>query len=161
ETLKWKLPTFMYQGMLCGMAAFKKHAAFGFWKSKLILDEKGNRADESWGQFGRITSVNDLPPKKVLLGYVRKAKELNEKSVKVVRAPKKKAPLRVPTVLTAALAKNKKARDQFAAFSPSHRREYVEWITEAKTDATRDRRVATTIEWLGQGKSRMWKYERK
>jgi uncharacterized protein YdeI (YjbR/CyaY-like superfamily) len=162
ETLKWGMPSFMYEGILCGMAAFKQHASFGFWKSALILDAKGNRADEAMGSFGRLTRVSDLPPKRVLIGYVKKAMELNEQKVSVPRkAAAKKPPIKMPAALGAALAMNKKAREAFAGLSPSHRREYVEWITEAKTDETRGRRVATTLEWVSKGKSRNWKYERK
>ena len=162
ETLKWRMPTFMYKGMLCGMAAFKQHTAFGFWKSKLILTPEGGRADESWGQFGRITHVSQLPPRKTLAGYVKKAMELNEGAVKVARPPKhKKPPVRLPADLKAALARNKKAMATYEGFSPSHRREYVEWITEAKTDATRSRRVATAVAQMAQGKAQNWKYERK
>ena len=161
ETLKWGMPTFMYADeMLCGIAAFKAHATFGFWKSSLILDDKGRKFDESMGQFGRLTSVDDLPAKSVLAGYIKKAMKLNEEGVKVVRkkrAESKSATAKVPAVLAAALAKNKKAAAVFAAFPPSARYEYIEWITEAKQDATRERRLATTMEWLTEGKRRYWK----
>jgi uncharacterized protein YdeI (YjbR/CyaY-like superfamily) len=161
ETLKWGMPSFVHHGILCGMAAFKQHATFGFWKSPLILNEKGERADEAMGQFGRLASVADLPPRKILAGYVKKAAELNEKGVKVPRAPKPKKPaLRVPASFKTALARNQRASAAFEAFSPSHRREYVEWIGEAKTDETREKRIATALEWIAQGKSRQWKYER-
>jgi hypothetical protein len=162
ETLKWGMPSFMYEGILCGMAAFKSHASFGFWKSALILDARGHRADEAMGSFGRLTKLSDLPPKKVLIGYVRKAMELNRQKVSIPRrTAAKKPPLRMPADLGAALARNRKAREAFAGFSPSHRREYVEWISEAKTAPTRGRRIATTLEWAAQGKPRNWKYERK
>ena len=161
ETLKWSMPSFTYKGMLCGMAAFKEHASLGFWKSKLILTPDGRQADEAMGQFGRLSSVKDLPPKKTLAGYIRKAMELNEGGVKVPRAVKaKKPPAKLPADLKSALSKNKKAMAIYEAFSPSHKREYVEWITEAKTDATRSKRVATAVEWMAAGKTRMWKYER-
>jgi hypothetical protein len=158
ETMKWSFPHFDYKGMLCSMAAFKHHATFGFWKGSLVLG-RGRDAD-AMGQFGRITSLEDLPPKKALAGYIKKAMELNDDGVKVERKPsvRAKAPLRVPSDLAAALKKNKTARATFEALSPSHQREYIEWITEAKTDATRARRLATTIEWLVEGKARSWKY---
>jgi uncharacterized protein YdeI (YjbR/CyaY-like superfamily) len=161
ETLKWRMPSFMYHGMLCGMAAFKEHAAFGLWKGKLILDKDGKRADEAMGSFGRLSSLADLPPKKVLIGYVKKAMVLNEAGTRVPREPKaKKAAAKVPPDLAAALAKHKKARAHFDAFSPSHRREYVDWISGAKREETRAKRLATAIEWISEGKSQNWKYER-
>lgn len=163
ETLKWSMPTFMYEGeMLCGMAAFKEHAVLGFWKASLILDKQGRKLeDDAMGQFGCITSVKDLPTKRELTGYIRKAMELNEQGIKVRRAKAAtpKAPARVPAELAAALRKNRKAAATFEAFPPSCRREYVEWITEAKQEATRRKRLATTIEWLAEGKRRNWKYE--
>jgi len=157
ETLKWSMPHFMYKGMLCGMAAFKQHCAFGFWKGKLIAD----LSDEAMGQFGCITKVSDLPPKRALTAYVKKAMALNDAGVKSptrIKSAKAKAPMKVPDDLAAALKKNKKARATFEGFSPSHRREYVEWITEAKREETRAKRLATTLEWLAEGKSRNWKY---
>ena len=162
ETLKWGMPTFMYQDeMLCGIAAFKAHATFGFWKSSLVLDEKGRKFDESMGQFGRLASVDDLPAKSVLAVYIRKAMKLNEAGIKVARpkrANSKSAAAKVPADLAAALAKNKKAAAVFAAFPPSARFEYIEWITEAKQDATRQRRLSSAIDWLSEGKRRHWKY---
>jgi uncharacterized protein YdeI (YjbR/CyaY-like superfamily) len=147
--------------MLCNMASFKQHCTFGFWKAALVLGEAG-RDESAMGQFGRITSVKDLPSKTVLTGYIRKAMKLNEDGVTVPR--KRKSQPRVlatPTDLAAALKKNRKARATFDGFSQSHRNEYIEWIEEAKTDATRKKRVATTLEWLSEGKGRNWKYESK
>jgi uncharacterized protein YdeI (YjbR/CyaY-like superfamily) len=138
------------------MSAFKEHCAFGFWKGALIVE---NPSAEAMGQLGRIRSVKDLPPKKTLNGWIRKGMALNEQGVKVPRASQpKKREARVPADLQKALARNAKARAAFAAFSPSHRREYVEWIEEAKRPETREKRVATTVEWLAEGKSRNWKY---
>jgi uncharacterized protein YdeI (YjbR/CyaY-like superfamily) len=158
ETMKWNSPHFMYEGMLCGMASFKAHCAFGFWKGGLIVQD--GRSEEAMGHFGRITSLDELPSKKVLTGYIKKAMELNEKGIKSPtrskREPKPEA--KVPRDLAAALSKNKKARATFDDFTRSHRREYIEWITEAKTDATRQRRLETAIEWMAEGKSRNWKY---
>ena len=165
ETMKWSSPFFDYAGgPLCMMAAFKEHCRFGFWKSALVLEGATFGADDD-GPNGprRVSSLADLPPKRTLLKYVKKAAELNAAGVKVAR-PKKaaKADVVVPDDLAAELAKKKhaKARAAFDAFSPSHRREYVEWITEAKTDATRQKRVAQTLEQLAEGKSRHWKYQR-
>lgn len=159
ETLKWGMPTFMFHGIMCGMAAFKQHATFGFWKSSLILDKTGSRADEAMGQFGRLFTVKDLPAKGVFAGYVRKAMKLNVSDIKVVR-PATKPRLRpeAPPDLRAALGKNRKALATWQAFSPSKQREYVEWITEAKTDPTRKKRIVTSVGWIAEGKSRNWKY---
>lgn len=161
ETLKWSMPSFEHEGILCGMAAFKAHATFGFWKHGLVVDQGGERWKEAMGSFGRLTSVRDLPPKAELLRMVRAAARLNEDGVK---APQRKhssrEPLAMPPALKAALAKAPRARKHFESFSPSHRREYMEWIGEAKTEATRDRRLAQALEWLAEGKHRHWKYER-
>ena len=160
ETMKWSSPHFMYHGMLAGMAAFKHHCAFGFWKGKLIVGTNGGSADRAMGQFGRIEKLSDLPPRKVLHDYIRQAMELNETGTKVPARGKATAPRRVvvPADVSAALAKNRKAKGTFDGFSPSHRREYIEWITEAKTDETRQRRLKQAIEWMAEGKPRNWKY---
>jgi len=160
ETLKWSMPHFMYKGMLCAMASFKQHCTFGFWKGALIV--KGDEAAErAMGQFGRIASVADLPAKKVLVGYVKAAMKLNEEGVAAPRTGARKArpELPVPDDLAAALKRSRKAANQFTAFAPSHRREYIEWITEARRSDTRARRIKQAIEWLAEGKSRNWKYE--
>jgi len=162
ETLKWGSPTFMYEGMLCGMAAFREHATFGFWKHALIVARKDNRNPEAMGQFGRITRVADLPSKRQIVGYLRTAMKLNEQGIQVPRKPRApRKPVTVPADFKTALAKSAKARKTFDGFSPSNRREYVEWITEAKTGPTRARRLATAVEWMAEGKTRNWKYERR
>ena len=161
EEMKWSFPHFTYKGMLCSMASFTHHAAFGFWKAELVLGRGKER--DAMGHFGRLTKPSDLPSKTVLAGYVKTAAALNDAGVKVPRAPKRAAPkaVKVPSDLTAALKKNKKAQSGFGAMSPSHKREYVEWITGAKSDETRGRRLAQAIEWMADGKARNWKYERK
>ncbi len=162
ETLKWSMPHFDYKGMMCGMAAFKAHCSFGFWKAALIFPEDSVTEREAMGHFGKITELSDLPSEKVLLGYVRKAAALNDAGVKAPgrSAPKKKPQeLVVPEYLTAALRNNRKARETFEKLSQSCRKEYVEWLTEAKRDETREKRLATTLEWLAEGKSRNWKYQ--
>jgi uncharacterized protein YdeI (YjbR/CyaY-like superfamily) len=157
ETVKWSMPHFDYQGPLAGMAAFKEHCTFGFWKGSLIVQDSGSTA--AMGQFGRITNVADLPPKTVLKRYIRQAMKLNESGVKAQRVTKKKPDIPVPDDFASALSRNSKAKAAFEAFSPSHRREYLEWITEAKTEATREKRMRTAIEWMSEGKSRNWKYQ--
>ncbi|MFN2601884.1 MAG: YdeI family protein [Gemmatimonadaceae bacterium] len=162
ETIKWGVPSFMYNGMLCGMAAFKNHCGFVLWKGSLILDKKGQRGDEAMGHLGKLTSVADLPSDRVLTGYIKEAMRLNETGVKVPKRPlKKKKPIPMPLVLRRALQKNPKARAAFDAFSPSHKYEYLEWITDAKTDETRQRRVDTAIDWMAEGKPRNWKYTKR
>lgn len=158
ETIKWRMPSFQYHGLLCGMAAFTEHATFGFWKSSLILDAKGAKADEAMGQFGRLHSLKDLPPRRTFAGYIRRAMELNESGTRVVR---RKAPRPRPTTpsdLEAALAKRAKARAVWNAFSPGMQREYVDWITEARTAPTREKRIVTSVGWIAAGKKRNWKY---
>ena len=163
ETMKWSFPHFMYNGMLCSMASFKQHCALSFWKGALIFDSDRDR--EAMGQFGRITKLSDLPPKKVLAAHVKKAMALNDEGAKVPRVRKpglerRVVPTTPPPELAAALKKNAKARATFEKFPPSHRREYIEWITEAKREETRAKRLSQTIEWLAEGKSRNWKYQR-
>jgi len=160
ETLKWSRPHFLYKGMLCGMSAFKQHCTFGFWRSSLVIATSQNKNSTAMGQFGRITSLADLPSKKRITAYVRAAMKLNDAGVKsptrANRTPRE--PLPIPAELSAALKRNKAARATFDNFSPSHQREYIAWLIEAKSDATRQRRLATTIEWLAEGKPRNWKY---
>jgi uncharacterized protein YdeI (YjbR/CyaY-like superfamily) len=161
ETIKWRFPHFDHKGILCGMAAFKAHCALGFWKASLIMDGDPESEREAMGHFGKITTLADLPPDKILVGYVRKAAALNEAGVKAPNRSKprqKPAPLEIPDYFSVALRKNKKAQKAFDGFSYSHRKEYVEWITEAKRDATRERRLATALEWLAEGKPRNWKH---
>ena len=159
ETMKWSFPHFMYKGMLCSMAAFKEHCSFGFWKSSLIV-EKGRDDENGMGQFGRITGQSRPPSKKVLSGYIKQAMKLNDAGVKSPTRSKPKTPkdVVVPDDLRIAIQKNKKALATFEKLSPSHKREYIEWITEAKTEATRNRRLGTAIEWMAEGKPRNWKY---
>lgn len=161
ETLKWSVPFFLHKGILCCMAAFKQHCTFGFWKASLFLDKKENNSVDAMGQFGRLTSKKDLPPRRLLLQWVRKAKQLNDDGVAKRRKPRNvKRELTVPTYFTSALRKDKKALATFKGFPYSKKKDYVEWITEAKTDATRNRRLNTAIAWLAEGKARNWKYER-
>jgi uncharacterized protein YdeI (YjbR/CyaY-like superfamily) len=159
ETIKWGMPHFEYKGLLCGMAAFKNHCALWFWNRQLVLGEK---AERGMAQFGRITSVDDLPDEKKLIGYVRKAAHLNEAGVKprARSKPKKKSPPRVPGYFEAALAKKAKARKTFENLSASQQNEYIEWLTEAKRDETRQQRLKLSILWLSEGKPRNWKYMR-
>jgi uncharacterized protein YdeI (YjbR/CyaY-like superfamily) len=163
EAMKWSFPHFMYKGILCSMAAFKAHCALGFWKGSLLEQTGGDtRSKDAMGQFGRLTSVADLPGEKTLVALVKRAAALNDDGVKVPRRPKTpQPPPRTPADLLAALKKNKKALAAFEAFAPSHKREYITWITEARSDDTRRSRLETAVQWIAEGKSRNWKYERK
>ena len=159
ETLKWSMPTFMYrQEILAGMAAFKQHATFDFWRGSLVVG-KGDKPMSGMGQFGRLTSIDDLPPRKQLEALVRKAMKLTEDGVKPPRDKHKKEAFTVPQDMQAALDSNAAAAATFDGFPPSARREYVEWVTEAKRDETRTKRLNQAVEWLAEGKRRHWKYE--
>jgi len=168
ETLKWSFPHFTYKGILCSMASFKSHCAFGFWKERLLKEKHEGLArikKSAMGSFGRITTLSDLPEEKTLRRYVKAAAALNEQGVKVpARArptPKGKQKLGVPDYFMSALRNSKKALATFEGFSPSNKREYVEWVTEAKGEETRKRRLETAVAWMGEGKVRNWKYVRK
>ena len=161
ETIKWGVPGFEYKGPFCGMAAFKKHVILGFWKHSLLKDLIPHGEPRGFGQYGHVTSMDDVPSRAHIIQVVKAAKKLNDDGVKVVRVPKaQKAPLNVPPYFRAALKKSAKASAVFDTFSPSNKREYVEWITGAKSQETRDRRLAQAVEWIAGGKSRNWKYER-
>jgi uncharacterized protein YdeI (YjbR/CyaY-like superfamily) len=153
ETLKWSMPSFVYKGMLCQMAAFKQHATFGFWKHELVVGKTSEK--EGMGQFGRITSLKELPAEKVLLGYIHKAAALNEAGIKApahTRAkPGETRELAVPDYLVAALKKNKPAQVNFEKFSYSHKKEYVEWLNGAKREETRQKRLQTALAWIAEG----------
>ena len=163
ETIKWGMPHFEYKdAILCGMASFKQHCAFNFWKASIMDDPKGileTRGKTSMGHFGKIQSLGDLPPDKTIISYIKEAMKLNEQGVIVPKAkPAGKKELIVPDYFTKELKKNKKALKTFNDFSYSNKKEYIEWITGAKTEATCDSRMATAIEWMAEGKIRHWKH---
>jgi uncharacterized protein YdeI (YjbR/CyaY-like superfamily) len=164
EKIKWSFPHFDYKGeMMCSMAGFKQHCVFGFWKASLMKDKsllEMAKSEVAMGHLGRISSLKDLPSDKVLTGYIKEAMKLNDEGVKLpARTKSPSAPVIVPLALTAALKKNKTARETFEAFSNSHKREYIQWITEAKTASTREKRLGQAIEMMTEGKSKNWKYE--
>jgi uncharacterized protein YdeI (YjbR/CyaY-like superfamily) len=166
EEMKWSMPFFTLRGVILGhMAAFKQHCAVGFWgpEMKAILNEDGVLSETGMGVLGKIASLKDLPSDKKLLTYYRQAAGFvatGQRTKSLVRPPKsKKPPLEAPKELAAALKKNKIAAKVYAGFSPSCQREYNEWIGEAKRSETRDKRVATAIEWMAEGKQRHWKYQ--
>lgn len=159
ETIKWRMPSFEYKGILCGMGSFKKHAVFGFWKHNLVV-ESDSKANMAMGSFGKLTELAQLPKKSEFARLVKKAMKLNDDGVKAVRnKTAKKKPIAMHPAFKKALAANARARETFENFSPSHQREYMEWIQDAKAEETRERRLAQAIDWLGEGKSRNWKYE--
>ena len=161
ETIKWSMPAFEYKGPIAGMAAFKAHCALAFRKASLMKTVPRARRVEAMGQFGRFATIDALPPHEALIEMVKEAAALNEAGVKVQRVAKAARPqLRTPPAMLAALKRNPTALTAWQAFPPSHRREYIEWITGAKTDETRSRRLDTAIDWIAKGKGRNWKYQR-
>ncbi|WP_114779159.1 YdeI/OmpD-associated family protein [Botryobacter ruber] len=165
ETIKWGFPHFEFKGIVCSMAAFKKHCAFTFFKASLLTDPYqllavADRA--SMGHLGQLKSPADLPSDEIMLQYIAEAVKLNQDNVKAPSKAKAgaKQELVVPMYFQEALEQNGQAKAAFENFSYSHRKEYVSWLTEAKTDATREKRMATALEWLAEGKSRNWKYEK-
>ena len=167
EKMKWSMPFFDYKGeMLCHMASFKQHAVMGFWKAALMKDAvlmENAKSETAMGHLGRISSLKDMPSDKKITGWIKEAMELNDKGIKLPAKPKPAAgkEIAVPDYFTKALAKNKKAKQVFENYAYSHKKEYLMWITEAKTEETRNKRMATALEWMAEGKSRLWKYEKK
>jgi uncharacterized protein YdeI (YjbR/CyaY-like superfamily) len=159
ETIKWSAPSFTVDGkILLMMAAFKAHAALNFWRGQEIGDKQPKAG--AMGQFGKLTSVDDLPSDKEFDALIREAADL----AKTAPAPRKakhepKAAAQIHPDFAKALAANPKAKAVLDGFSPSARRDYVEWISEAKQEATRAKRIATAVEWLAESKKRHWKYE--
>jgi uncharacterized protein YdeI (YjbR/CyaY-like superfamily) len=163
EKMKWSFPHFDYKGeMMCSMAAFKEHASFGFWKETLLDDPKKMlKKEEGMGSFSKFRSLTDLPSDAALSNFIRQAMKLNDDGAKIAKPKSHPVALVVPDYLTKALKKNPAAAKTFDAFSPSNKREYIDWLTEAKTETTREKRLATAIEWMGEGKIRNWKYLKK
>lgn len=164
EVMKWRMPHFDFKGPVGMMAAFKQHVVWGFWKAKLMQDPHGilaAQAENASMGGGRVTKLSDLPSEKILIEYIREAVRLNEEGVKIARTPRRTGEPAVPPALRAALKKSAAATKHFQSFSPGQRREYAEWVAEAKTDATRDKRITQAIEWIAEGKLRNWKYMRK
>ena len=159
ETMKWSSPHFDYKGIFCGMAAFKAHVGFGFWKAGLMKDVLPGSGLSAAGQFGKLASITDLPNDRELAKIIKFAKKLNDDEVKAPSMRKGPRPeLKAPADLLAALAKNKKAKATFENFPPGQRREYIAWVIEAKQAATRTKRIETAVEWMAEGKVRNWKY---
>lgn len=165
ETIKWSMPCFDYKGIFCSFASFKQHSTFGFWKAALMADPSGilsEKKNEAMGSLGRITNMKDLPTDAVIIAFIKEAKRLNDENVKL--PPRKKitsqTELEVPIDMQDALAKNKIAQAQFDQFTPGKKKEYILWVTQAKTETTRLSRLTTAVEWIAEGKARNWKYEK-
>ena len=161
EAVKWSHPAFLWKGKLvAGMAAFKGHATFGFWHGTAVTG-RTEVEDTAMGSFGRLTSLADLPPDDELADMVRKACALIDAGLvpKHMAERQKRPELPVPPALQAALDADPAAKAHWDAFSPSHRRDYCEWVGEAKREATAATRIAQTMEWVASGKKRNWKYE--
>lgn len=165
EVIKWGVPYFIYNGgLLCGFAAFKKHISFGFWRSREMDDPDGlfetGTGKKASMCNAHFQSLNEIPTQKILVDYVKRAAKLNERCKPKKKTTKKKISTKIPADLNALLKTNKQAKSFFDRLAPSQKRDYIEWITEAKRETTRQKRLATTIQWLGEGKRRNWKYER-
>lgn len=167
ETMKWSAPFFEYNGVLCFMMAFKQHAGFGFWKADQLPDPHGIIQDEgNAGSIGKLTSVVDLPEDDVLIWYIREA--IAQKGVlKAAKPAVKKAatakPVPVamdtPAYLAELLDADPNAKAYFEKFSPSQKKEYITWFEDAKSDATRQKRLDEGLPWIAEGKTRNWKYK--
>jgi uncharacterized protein YdeI (YjbR/CyaY-like superfamily) len=166
EAMKWSRPFFVYRGVILGnIAAFKEHCSMGLWGNEIIgaMREAGHSQGEGMGTFGKIRGIEDLPSKKQLVEYVKlAAKAIDEgQRTKAWSRPKvAKGEVEVPEALATAL-KTSKLKDKFEAMGQGCRREYCEWIAEAKRDETRNKRISEALEWIAEGKSRNWRYERK
>lgn len=162
ETIKWGMPFFDHKGPLCNLASFKQHCAFGFWKAVLMKDSKEmvGKNEYAMGHLGKITGLKDLPPNKKIISWIKEAVKLNDDDVKLPERKRSdlKKEIEIPAAFQNALNKNKIAATTFRNFSPSHKYEYLEWITGAKTEETRDKRIAKAIEQLSEEKSLNWKY---
>jgi uncharacterized protein YdeI (YjbR/CyaY-like superfamily) len=169
ETIKWSRPFFEHGGaILCNMSAFKEHCSFGFWGQEIaaVLHEAKALRGDGMGSLGRITKLDDMPPDKLMLGWIRQAAAFIDRgeytspiAARHLVAKPAKPPLKMSHEFAKVLQQNKKAAAVFAAFSPSCKREYVEWIAEAKRPETRDKRIATATQWISEGKQRNWKYQ--
>ncbi len=167
EEIKWGFPHFNYKNdMLCSMAAFKQHAAFGFWKATLMDDPllmQLAKSEVAMGHIGKISNLKDLPSDKKIISWIKNAMALNDEGIKIPGKKKDIAPkkLEIPTYFITALQQHKKAFLNFENYPYSQKKEYIQWITEAKTEATRNKRIATAITWISDGKNRNWQYEKK
>lgn len=163
ETIRWGFPHFDYHGIMCSMASFKNHCAFGFWKASLMKDAEVLKYNNqtAMGHAGKIQGLPDLLSDKIIILQIKEAMKLNEDGIKLPERKNndKKPDIDTPDFLKKELVRNRKASNTFENLSYSHKREYIEWIEEAKSEATKQKRILTAIEWLMEGKTRNWKYE--
>lgn len=165
EAMKWSFPHFIYKGKnLCSMAAFKQHCAFGFWlesEMKTMKELTQGREKNSMFTLGKITKIEDLPSKAQLKNCILEAMELTDMGATIKKSSPNPTEVEVPDYFADALQHNGKAKEFFESASPSFRKEYIMWLTEAKTEATRNKRMAQAVEWISEGKGRNWKYVKK
>lgn len=158
EGIKWGMPAFTYKGRpLAGMAAFKAHASLGFWNSSAVPGEEAKAG--AMGDFGRIESLADLPDDATLTAIIHTGMAFIDSGVKSAKPPAVRPEPQMPDDFAAALGASAAAQTSFDGFPPSARREYLEWVIEAKRPETRAKRIAQAVEWLAEGKKRNWKYE--
>jgi len=166
ETVKWGFPHFEYNGIVCSMAAFKQHCAFTFWKASLMSDKHkifSQVKEQAMGQLGKLTDMADIPNDEVLIQYIDEAVKLNKEENKLPARTGKRVNknLKIPAYFQQALNRDKRALKNFSTFNYSNKKEYLEWITEARSEETRNRRIGQAIAWLAEGKVRNWKYLQK
>jgi hypothetical protein len=169
EAIKWSIPHFERDGdYLCIFAASPGHASFTFYKQQLMSDPRlrDNLNLPAIKRFmGRLTSLSDLPDDATLAAMLQEAADLNARGVRLPdRAPKTPPvidmPSAVATAVATALAANPAAQAVWDAKSAAWRKDYLVWITAAKTDPTRDARIAEALDWIADGKARFWKYQK-
>jgi len=164
ETLKWGIPHFDYRGeMMCIFAAYRSHCAFSFWKSALMSDPRLKASIDlpaSKRFMGKLRSLADLPVDAELTAWIREAMLLNEQGAKVAPRKTSAAPKIVvaPPAFVERLAASPSVKAMFESKSASFQKEYNVWIAEAKTEATRDKRINEALAWIAEGKGRFWKY---
>jgi uncharacterized protein YdeI (YjbR/CyaY-like superfamily) len=160
EDVKWRHPAFMYKGILGGFAGFKAYCAFMFWNEGLLKSRLSPADVDALQQLQRMTSIDDLPPDRAITRLIKAAVALQDAGITRTPRPRpaKDRTIEAPPYLLEALDANEKAKAAFAGFSYSHKKEYIEWLTEAKTESTRMRRLETAVAWMAEGKSRNWKY---
>lgn len=165
EAIKWKFPTFMYKGkILCSITAFKQYCSLGFWlhqEMKTLQEIETNTEKSSMFSLGKITRLEDLPSQSQLKRAIKEAMELTDMGVTMKKAPPSRIEMEIPDYFQSALDAQPKAKEIFEKASPSFRKEYIAWLTEAKTEATRNKRLEQSLEWIAEGKGRNWKYQKK
>lgn len=165
EAIKWKFPTFMYKGkILCSITAFKQYCSLGFWlhqEMKTLQEIETNTEKSSMFSLGKITRLEDLPSQPQLKRAIKEAMELTDMGVMMKKAPPSRIEMEIPDYFQSALNAQPKAKEIFEKASPSFRKEYIAWLTEAKTEATRNKRLEQSLEWIAEGKGRNWKYQKK